>query len=202
MGETMAQYAAVLDTCVLYGTLTRDLLLGSAEAGLFRPVWSAEILEELARSLVQGAGCTEEQLSHLTQCMNEAFPDAALSAPSELVASISRQLKDPDDAHVIATAVVAKADAINTRNLEHFPDRVLEQYRLQAIGPDDFLVNQWDLEAKVMLKVALGCHGKLKKNSPNWAEWIGRLRKQGVGLHLFAARLEAARQSPEPADEE
>ena len=35
-----------------------------------------------------------------------------------------------------------------------------------------------------------------------WAEWIDRLRKQRVDLHLFAARLEAARQSPESVDQE
>ena len=186
----MAQYAAVLDTCVLFGTLTRDLLLGSAEVGLFRPIWSEKILEELVRTLAEAAGCTQAQLAHLTECMNEAFPDAVVDAPSDLIVSISRKLKDPDDAHVIGTAIVAKADAIVTRNLEHFPDCVLEAYRLQAIHPDDFLVNQWDLESKAMLEVAQSCHRKLKRNPPAWVEWLERLRKQGVDLQVFASRLE------------
>lgn len=185
----MAQYAAVLDTCAIFGTLTRDLLLGAAEAGLYRPIWSEAILNELVTHLAGKMGCSEQQLQHLTDCMNEAFPDAVMNAPADLIASIAVQLKDPDDAHVIASALVGKADAVVTRNLEHFPGDLLGDLGLEAIHPDDFLVFQWDLDSKLMLKVAQGCHRKLKRNPPTWDEWLARLKKQGVDLHLFAAKL-------------
>lgn len=45
--------AAVLDACVLYPVSLRDTLLNMAEAGLFRVLWTEEILAETARSIVR-----------------------------------------------------------------------------------------------------------------------------------------------------
>ena len=40
----------LIDTCVLYPTVMRQMLLGAAEHGLFIPLWSDQILEEWARA--------------------------------------------------------------------------------------------------------------------------------------------------------
>ena len=40
----------LLDACVLYPTVLRELLLGTAALGLYEPLWSARLLEEWARA--------------------------------------------------------------------------------------------------------------------------------------------------------
>ena len=45
----MNRYAAIIDACVLGGGLKRNIILSLAEAGLFRPYWSARILDETER---------------------------------------------------------------------------------------------------------------------------------------------------------
>ena len=40
----------VLDACVLFPTVLREILIGTAATGAFTPLWSARILEEWARA--------------------------------------------------------------------------------------------------------------------------------------------------------
>ena len=43
----------LIDACVLYPTVMREVVMGAAKAGLFRPVWSERILEEWARAAIK-----------------------------------------------------------------------------------------------------------------------------------------------------
>ncbi|MES2170635.1 MAG: PIN domain-containing protein [Actinomycetota bacterium] len=70
-------FPAFFDTNVLYGATLNDLLLWLADAGAFRPLWSADVLEELERNLVAN-GFDKTAIEHRIATMVEYFPDAMI----------------------------------------------------------------------------------------------------------------------------
>lgn len=76
-------FAALLDTSVLWPSLQRDFLLSLAIEGLYRPLWSSAILDELqfheVRKLVD-RGCDPEEAARqsrrLIEQMSTAFDDS------------------------------------------------------------------------------------------------------------------------------
>ena len=55
---------------------------------------------------------------------------------------------------MVAAAVQGRADLIVTANLKDFPAEVLGRFNLQAQDPDEFFMNQLDLDpAQVMRSV-------------------------------------------------
>jgi hypothetical protein len=52
-----------------------------------------------------------------------------------------------DDRHVLAAAVAGHADCIVTSNPRDFPSDVVNAYGIEAVDPDRFIINQWDLNS-------------------------------------------------------
>ncbi len=113
----------MLDACVLFPTVLREMLLGAAGVGAFRPVWSVRILEEWARATRRLPLGAEAIARAEIALMREAWPGAEVSVPDGLVESLS--LPDKDDRHVLATAIAAGAGSLVTRNRSDFPPRLL-----------------------------------------------------------------------------
>ena len=70
-------FTVVLDTCVIYPADLRDTLLRQAERGLYRALWSDDILDELRRNLVED-GFDVDSVDRLLTEMRRAFPDAEI----------------------------------------------------------------------------------------------------------------------------
>ena len=129
----------LLDACVLFPTILREILTDVAEAGAYTPLWSDRILQEwchaankLGRDQAAIAGAEAALLRN-------RFPTAMVAAGDE--AGLGVQLPDAGDLHVLKAAMDGGADAIVTLNLRDFPSRILRGYGVRAIHPDEFLTD-------------------------------------------------------------
>jgi len=112
-------------------------LLWLAETGLFQPLWSEPILDEVQRNLPK-VGVTPEQASRRVGLMREAFgAEALIDSFDDL---IEQMRCDPKDRHVLAAAVRGGADTLVTCNLKDFPDEAGVPYGIGIWHPDSFLV--------------------------------------------------------------
>lgn len=134
-------FPALLDTNVLYGALLNDYLLWLADRGLFRPLWSDDILNELDRNLLKN-GEQPELVAKRINAMRSYFPDALVTGYGSLIEAMTCH---PKDRHVLAAAVRANAEVLVTFNLKDFPPECVSAYEVEILHPDEFLLDQLDL---------------------------------------------------------
>lgn len=168
---------AVLGANVLYQAAVRDTLLTAAEAGLFEPFWSAEILAEVERNLVarfirRQLPNPHERWHHLLAQLTAAFPVAAVAGHEPLIPTLTNH---PGDRHVLAVAVQIGADRIVTHNLRDFPAAALQPHRVLATSPDDFLIELFD-EAPAPLIDALIAQGARLRRPRTLAATLAQLQ--------------------------
>ncbi len=145
------EYSVVLDACVLVPVALCDTLLRLAEEpALYRPLWSEQIMAEMAKALKTKLHRTAEEISYRKQQMNAAFPEAMVAVPSELLKA-AECIPDEGDRHVLAAAIMARANAIVTQNTEHFPKACLERWGVLCQTADDFLIHQYHLSEQFVL---------------------------------------------------
>jgi hypothetical protein len=126
----MATFAAVLDACVLFPAYLRDLLLRLGETGLYRPLMTPAILEELRRNLVRTGRCTETSASSLIAAISGAFADDVFEPSPARIMAMNNHPKD-----------------------RHFPPESLAAWEIEAKAPDDFLVDLFWLAPGLVAQV-------------------------------------------------
>lgn len=131
----------LIDACVLFPTVLRQLVLDTAATGAFRPLWSERILEEWHRAAARHSDQDEMIAESEIALIKTRFPDAMVTASAETSARL--HLPDPDDVHVLAAAVDAKADELLTLNLKDFPTRTLSAEGIVRRDPDSFLLEAY-----------------------------------------------------------
>jgi predicted nucleic acid-binding protein len=143
MRHVADRFTVILDANVLYPFLVRDVLLTFAEAGLYRPLWSAKIMDEWIAGLLEKKPHLAANVAKTRAQIEKYFPEAAVDRFEDLIPSLT--LPDPNDRHVLAAAIRGDAHAIITENLKDFPEDVLSQYDIEALSADDFLLNTFQL---------------------------------------------------------
>ena len=182
-----ARYTAILDACVLYPATLRDLLLSLARDGLYHARWSERIQDEWVRSLLKRRPDLEEAaLRRTCALMAQAVPDSVVQGWQRIETSLTG-LPDGDDRHVLAAAICGHADAIVTFNLDDFPAETLAPFGVEAQHPDDFLLNQLDLNPIAALKSIKAMRARWRQPQLSALDLAAATLK--LQMPLVAARL-------------
>jgi predicted nucleic acid-binding protein len=182
-------FSAVLDTCVLYPNALRDTLLRIAESGVYQPLWSERILEEL-EGVLERKGWKAD---HVLQCMREAFPDATVSGWEPLESSMTN---DPKDRHVLAAAIRGHADVIVTANLSDFPSKSLDGFDVEVQHPDVFLCYELEFAPEMIIQALFeqaADTGKEGREQLSVHDVLDALVRCGVNVFVHQVRQWLAR---------
>ena len=150
----------LLDACVLYPTVMREVLLACAATSLFEPYWSPRIIAEWTRATAKLGPAAQVLAEGEAAALAIRFPSASVSPPAG--AELRLWLPDPADVHVLAAAIAAHADMILTLNAVDFPRNLLAEQGLTRSDPDTFLMDLRDrhpgaVDAAVAQVVAEAC---------------------------------------------
>lgn len=172
------RFVVVLDANVLYPFRVRDTLLRFAEAGLFRARWSPTILDEWRRNLLEKRPELSESVDSQLSAMERAFPESCINGANRLQQSL--ELPDPDDRHVLATAICVDAEHIVTENLKDFPEAYLAEFGITAVSADDFLASTFELYPAEALAAMRAMRLDYKNPPFTASEFIFDLQMQGL----------------------
>ena len=128
----------LLDTCVLYPTVMREMLLGTSKIAGWTPMWSEQILEEWARAARKVGPTGEIQARAEIALLRATWPRSEISDVPSLDTRI--WLPDLNDRHVLAAAIAGFADLLITLNTRDFPRATLFEEGLDRLDPDTLLV--------------------------------------------------------------
>lgn len=123
--------SVLLDANVIYS-------ITLAEHDLFLPLWTPNVLQEAqeaaSRTLPDAA---QQAFRKRPIMMDQAFPESSIHVEESEWSQFD--LPDPDDRHVLAAAAQGQANALATRNIKDFPQKLLDSFSIQVITPDDLL---------------------------------------------------------------
>jgi hypothetical protein len=152
---------------------------------LYRPLWSEAILEELeyhesVKRIRRGEepSRADELAGRLVGQMRVAFDDALVTGWEGLEGTYG--LPDPDDEHVVATAVVGGAGAIVTENTKDFPPAKVPSH-IQVLGACEFATNTVDVDPERAVR-ALREMARRRKHPPQGAHELLEILSVRYGM--------------------
>ena len=168
----------LLDACVLYPTMLREILLGAAKRGLFTPLWSPRLLEEWRRAAARAGPRVAAQATTEIALLEAAWPGSLVRLPQG--SGTGLWLPDPDDIHVLAAALAGRADAILTVNVRDFPTRVMADHGLARLVPDPFLRALWAEAPDAVAGAVADAHGRAETIAGNALALHPLLKRAGL----------------------
>lgn len=186
----MSGFSAFLDANVLYPAILRDFLMQFAVHGLYKPLWSAEVLDEVRRNLMIEKVEYAETFDRHSNAMNSLFPDAIVGHYEAAIIPIGT-LVDSKDEHVLKAALTARAGAIVTANTKDFPSDLFDSFEIELVHPDQFLLDLFELAPEVATKACLDLIDDYKNPPRTAVEIADFLRRSGCPefAELLISRL-------------
>lgn len=173
--------AYVLDACVLYPVVIRDLLLTLATLDAFEPRWTEAILDEMTRNVladhpnIHPAHFEADSLG----AMRRAFPTAPVEGYEQLIGDMDNH---PKDRHVAAAALHIGAAAVVTYNVRDFDSELLRQRGPAIITPPQLVGELVDDEPSVVALAVRAMAARKKRPPMSPAEVVAAIvRQQGFG---------------------
>jgi hypothetical protein len=101
------------------------------------------------------------------------------------------KLPDPDDRHVLAAAIRARAQVIVTANLRDFPSDELANWDIDPKSPDEFLVDQIDLSRDTVYAAVQRIADSMKRPPGTLDDVLASLERHGLALSVAELRNRA-----------
>jgi predicted nucleic acid-binding protein len=181
--------SAVMDACVLYPAPLRDFFMRLA-VRLYQPKWTEQIHEEWIRNVLENRpDLNRTQLERTRELMNRHGGACLVTGYEYLIPALT--LPDPDDRHVLAAAITARASLIVTFNLSDFPAQILMSHHTHAIHPDDFAVSLYEADTEQFVLLVKLHRQALANPLKAVEEYLATLSQ--CGLKKTVARLETHR---------
>ncbi|WP_297773963.1 RSP_2648 family PIN domain-containing protein [uncultured Roseovarius sp.] len=165
----------LLDACVIYPTVMREMILGVAEKGVFVPMWSERIIAEWLHAAARLGPDAQAQAAGEAALMASKWPEATVIYPPSLEARL--WLPDPTDTHVLAAAIAGSTDGILTFNARDFPRNILAEEGVWRADPDGFLHGIWQAQPDLVEEVGRQVLDKARRLSTGTWEMRALLKK-------------------------
>ena len=174
------RYTALLDANVLYSVAISDALMEVAATGIYAAKWSKAIDEEWVRNLAKNKNRDEADFNTRRDSMHDACPDWEVPEEGWKLIEPCLSLPDVNDRHVLAAAVAGHADSIVTINIKDFPSSILDPLGITALHPDEFLLQQLQLEPLVVLPAFKAMRARLKNPAFTPEKFVDAMERNGL----------------------
>ena len=147
-----------------------------ATTDLFRARWTATIHDEWINAVLVTRPELRSQLERTRQLMDAHVLDCLVTGYEPLIDTLD--LPDPHDRHVLAAAIVGRADLLVTKNLKDFPAKRLAPFGIETQHPDVFVRNLLGLHGAVALAAFVEHRASLRHPSKTANEYLDTLLAQ------------------------
>lgn len=181
-------FTILLDANVIYGQYLRSFMMFLAQTRIVRFKWTERILDECFENLKKRRPDIDPAKFDRTKSimMTQVLQDALVTDFEAMEAGL--ELPDPDDRHVLAAAIKCGAQTIVTFNTKDFPTSALQTWGIEAMRPDEFVLDLLDLSPLKVEQATMNMQRSLLAPPMEIGELLDLLSRDGLTRSTEALR--------------